>query len=298
MCNERTGLLRGEKEWPDALRRRAGRSCRLIIQTEPVPKRLASVSVQEADGEGELPAIVRASAEVLSKFIVPLYLDDASGRPSSFGTGFFVQHGNGVFLVSAAHVLDEAVRTKAMYFYVRPAEKRFLSGKVRRIAFQGSRSNDRYDVGVVRLDPPHPPFAEVDKFAMRLSYLRPFYLPRSAKEYLIIGFPASRATLRLAERQLIAEPYSLWSPSIPETSYAAHGLTPDRHVIIPFRRKRVFSLAGQRIHGPSPQGMSGAPVFVLFEHDEPRDRTFSVVAASSSTASSPSLFSSARTSRA
>jgi len=25
MCNERTELLRGEKEWPDALRRRAGR---------------------------------------------------------------------------------------------------------------------------------------------------------------------------------------------------------------------------------------------------------------------------------
>jgi hypothetical protein len=25
MCNERTELLRGEKEWPDALRRRVGR---------------------------------------------------------------------------------------------------------------------------------------------------------------------------------------------------------------------------------------------------------------------------------
>jgi hypothetical protein len=65
MCNDRTEFLRGEKEWPDALRRRAGRivpahkfklsQYQLVYRrgsvSKQVPKRAPATNLAEASGD-------------------------------------------------------------------------------------------------------------------------------------------------------------------------------------------------------------------------------------------------------
>jgi hypothetical protein len=230
----------------------------------------------DVPNDTEFSALLRKTVELLSRYIVPLYTVSATGRPVVCGTGFFVQRSEDTFLVSAAHVFDEALRTR-LFFYPSPTVLRSLSGQFRRTNVDGGRVNDRHDVGVLRLDLPHPPFAEIQKFAMPLSYLKPVHLPRTSRKYLIVGFPASRTTLRVFSRQVIAEPYAHWSGPIPDAVYATFGTTPTEHVIVPFRRKRLLNLAGRKIHGANPQGMSGAPIFVFFGGGPP-EPTFSVAA--------------------
>jgi hypothetical protein len=215
----------------------------------------------------EWSTVVREIVENLACFVVPLY-EDVRGVPSLIGSGFLVQKNEQVFLVSAAHVLDKALETKKMYFYVAPTTKRYLSGQLKRTAFNHSRQNDRLDVGVLRLDPPLPPYMGVRKFAMDYSHLRPSHLPRRGREYLVVGFPASRHKMQTAPAAVIAEPYGHRSWPIEDQLYERFGANPSEHIVFPFRRTKLVDLSGNRIHGPNPQGLSGGPVFVLREEED------------------------------
>jgi hypothetical protein len=123
-----------------------------------------------------------------------------------------------------------------------------------------------------------PPYPEVQKVAMDVSYLSPAYLPRSDKHYAFIGFPATKSKIKPSESIIVVKPYSYRSDSVPDDEYAKHGLKPDTHVILPLDLRKGFGPDKKLIHFPKPQGMSGSPVIVLYETDDSGARTFPVVA--------------------
>jgi hypothetical protein len=51
----------------------------------------------------------------------------------------------------------------------------------------------------------------------------------------------------------------------PLREYAGRGLHPDSHLYLVFNRKKSFSLSGQGRSFPKPHGLSGAPVFEIFD---------------------------------
>ena len=63
--------------------------------------------------------VLRRAGDLLSHFIVALYLM-VNQRPVPCGTGFFVRAGTNTYLVTAAHVLDQAERTKKTCSSTRP----------------------------------------------------------------------------------------------------------------------------------------------------------------------------------
>ena len=131
--------------------------------------------------EQRLAEVIDEAAAVLAKFVVPIYVNDSKSRPSSCGTGFFVSVGERHFLVSAGHVL-ETLKTRPMFYYVAPDITRNLSGRLLLSRWQGDRESDPVDVGVLRLSNKGlPPYPEVNKFAIDVSYLRPGFLPRSGR---------------------------------------------------------------------------------------------------------------------
>ncbi len=226
--------------------------------------------------EPSLSDVISEAIETLTAFSVPLYSDDA-GRPLLRGTGFFVNVGSECFLISAAHVLDQAM-AEGMYVYSAPRQKRYLQGRVVRSGTPENRSTDIVDIGVLKLSGiGRPPFAEVRKFAMDVSYLKPHRLPRAGREYVIVGFPATKNQFRVRHKDMLAVPYAYRSDSIPEVEYRKNGVSPESHVLLPLDLRRGFDAAGRPTHFPRPQGMSGAPVVVLFE-GESEARVFPVVA--------------------
>jgi hypothetical protein len=237
-----------------------------------------TASQMQAD-ERTLPEIIDEAAALFAKFVVPLYESDTRLRPSLHGTGFFVRTGERHFLVSAGHVL-ETLKTRPLFYYVSPGITRKLSGQLLLNPWQGDRENDPIDVGVLRLsDEELPPYPEVNKFAMDISYLRPGLLPRSGRNYMIVGFPASQSEVSPMAREVAATAYGYRNYSIEDSAYFEQGLTPEANLVLPLHLEVGFDSSGKHRNFPRPQGMSGSPVWALYDEDGRDDlRMFPVVA--------------------
>lgn len=220
---------------------------------------------------------IDTAIDTLTDFSIPLYLDIDS-QPTHLGAGFFVQKDDDYFLVSAAHVLDKAL-SHGLYFYSSPSVIRHLTGRLVRSRPTGGRSDDHIDIGVVKITGDvRPPFPDVRKIAMNISYLKPRYLPRSKKHFAFVGFPATKSKVKRGGRSILVKPYSYRSDSILEDDYTKHGIQPETHVVLPLDLRKGFDPGGNMVHFPKPQGMSGSPVVVLYEQEDGGSRMFPVVA--------------------
>jgi hypothetical protein len=215
-----------------------------------------------------LPEVIVEAIDLLTRFSIPLYVHDASGRPEQYGTGFFVRADTTHLLVSAAHVLDVG-RTRKTFFYAAPDKLRYLTGRVLTTGSLTGAAYDPLDVAVMRLTGEAvPPFPDVDKFAMDIAYLKPSYQPRSGKHYAIIGFPATKSRVDTAARTALVSAYAYRSDSIDDAAYDAHGVHAATHVVLPLDLRRGFDVTGRTVTFPKPHGMSGSPVIVLYDVDE------------------------------
>jgi hypothetical protein len=227
-----------------------------------------------------LPDVMVEAIDLLSKFSIPLYIHDKANRPEQFGTGFFVRAGSAHFLVSAAHVLDVG-RSKRIFFYPTPSSIRYLTGSVLTTGNPAQTAYDERDVAVMKLTGNAvPPFPEVDKFSMDLSYLQPAHLPRAGKHYVVVGFPGSKSRIDRHNKAALVSPYAYRSDSIDDTAYSAHSVDPGTHVVLPLDLKKGFDISGGIAQFPKPHGMSGSPIVVLYDvNEKPGDfRVFPVVA--------------------
>ena len=196
-------------------------------------------------------SVISEAVDALTKFSVPLYVNDDYGRPQQYGTGFFVRANQSDFLVSAAHVLDIA-RTRNVFFYSKPDTLRWLTGPVITTGHPDQRANDKLDIGVMRLTgDATPPYPEVDKFPMPVSYLKPRYLPRADKHYVIVGFPATKSLVDTSRRVTLSTPHAYRSDSMADEEYEAAGVDPSTHIALPLDLKRGGE--SRRTESPLPQ---------------------------------------------
>lgn len=226
----------------------------------------------------KLIALLDEATDVLTSFVVPLYYEDNNGRPSLFGSGFFVRDGVDHFLVSAAHVL-EMLRTSPLFYYITPTTTRKLSGQLRLNRWVGDREHDPIDIGVLKLTESVPPYPEVKKFAMDISYLCPRLLPRDDKIYAIVGFPASRSKVNILTKEVTAAAYAYRSRAASDQEYLMYEVSPETHIVLPLNLKQGADSNGYHRNFPTPKGMSGSPIWVLLEEQDVADRpVFPVVA--------------------
>lgn len=230
------------------------------------------------ESERRLVETIDRAIGLLNKFIIPIFGNDRWGKPEQIGTGFIVKTGLGYLLVSAAHVIRQTP-SRELFYYVEPNKIRKVTGR-RILGQHPTGQEDQLDVGGVLLSDEYlPPYPAVEKFPVDQAYLCPAYLPRVGKEYVVIGFPASRSKRNPNDKSVRLKPYAYHSPTASEDVYSACGLHPDTHLILPFDKKHGFDSAGRHINLPKPQGMSGAPFWVLYEDAAGRDnKIFPLVA--------------------
>ena len=138
--------------------------------------------------------------------------------------------------------------------------------------WQGDREKDPIDIGVLKLTSEGlPPYPDVNKFAVDISYLQPQSLPRSGKHYMIVGFPSSRSQTNPVARQTEVIVYGYHNNSIEDSEYSKHGLAPDAHVALLLNLEVGFDSKGKHRNFPKPQGMSGSPMWVLFDNHGQND---------------------------
>jgi len=213
--------------------------------------------------------------KLLIRHVVPLFID-RERKPMSFGTGFFVSAGGKHFLVSAGHVLTHIER---LYYYIEPEVRRYLSGKLYITKAVGTSNDDTRDVGVLELQHDYmPPYPKVDKLPLPAASLMPGALPREGKVYLLLGFPGSQGKPHPVRRDVLSKYWNFQNLSAPRATYEALGISPETHIAMTFDPKRAVDQNGRRVNFPNPAGMSGSPLWLLYDEAGPNDATFTAVA--------------------
>jgi hypothetical protein len=220
--------------------------------------------------------IITKMATLLSRHILPLFIELPGGKPQLLGSGFLVSSGNDSYLISAAHVFDPLKNGQEPFYYIESKLKRKLSGNLRlsKIPQGQDRSSDRIDIGVLKLEGPRlPPYPDIEKYPLPAQALTPRALPREGKQYLLVGFPESQSRADPVGREVESKVYSFRNISYPTQKYGKLGVSPESHVVLSFDRKHAVGPDGAVRAFPNPVGMSGSPVFLLYDEDGPNDQT-------------------------
>ena len=209
----------------------------------------------------ELAKLAGQAANVLVNYVIPVY-QTRRGMPAQVGTGFIVRAGGEHFFVTAGHVFD--LRAEGMlYFYSDVNIHRFINGSARWTSFDRSRQDDDLDVAVVKLSRQAlPPYRKIKKVAMDLNVLAPRRL-RERAHYLAVGFPHSKNRPNPTANHIDASAWGFYGESLPPSEYSRAGIAPDSHILLKFEEKRGFDAKLLPIRMNKPQGMSGAPIWML-----------------------------------
>lgn len=214
------------------------------------------------------PAFSRA-ADLMTRYVLPLYIDNWNGLPEQVGTAFMVQFGPADYLVSAAHVLD--LRSKGrMYFYSGSSVRTEVLGRLCHSGKGLTRDKDNIDVAVVRLasGTPRPPYLDIDRSAFDIHQLRPQLVPRTGRDFAVVGFPSSKNEFRRAHGEIRARAYAYFGYSAEESVYADLNLPVENHLLLNFDRKTGINTKRETVVFPKPQGMSGGPIWQFHAEDE------------------------------
>jgi hypothetical protein len=206
---------------------------------------------------------VRAFLKRIGPAVCPVYIPDHTGAPVVNGSAVLLQFGQTRFLITAAHVMDDA---KAHDFYVGGDEEIVgISAPYQVSVGPGSRQHDKVDLAVVKLGE-----KDVQRLGPR-AYISPHWMEPFAAErgpsaskrlhYLSLGFIASKQP-PLKDNELVPHLTPSLHGGAPAISYRRLGLDPRTHLLLEFSRKRMEGPNG-RITAPRPRGISGGGVWYL-----------------------------------
>ena len=195
----------------------------------------------------------------LQKFVCPIFSANRKSEPELVGSGVLLRVSSRVFLLTAAHILDENERTN---FYVSgKSELIELLGRSYYGVSPGSgRRRDKIDVGFVLLSD-----AVVGELYPRLEFLAVDNLNVNdiaipGNPYAFVGYPTTRNKPRLHHKIRLGG-MMLTLAAATEDKYVQLGLSSSTHLVACFDRSRVAGQAGRT--APDPHGMSGGGVWRL-----------------------------------
>lgn len=205
---------------------------------------------------------VNSAKEKFREAIRPIYGADEKGRPKFIGTCFFIEYKNSKYLITAAHVVDNAEKTPLFIgggkdFF--PIPNRFFLT----VPPNGNRDKDFYDFAFQEIK--DDDFQFIEKAQVILEADISPRLPNLQKRvHLALGYPRSKnkkvdpTTSKIRLKRLSY--FASWDP-FPEM-YFELGLTGNDHIAIT-RRSQSRDTEGVMVNSIGPVGMSGGPLLDL-----------------------------------
>ena len=227
------------------------------------------------DLDQRINKVVAASANVLLRHVIPLFSIRPGERPELIGTSLLVEKAGNHFLVTARHVADHLVVPYGLSYYVATSAIHRVVGSVLHTqSHPDVLPADRYDVAIIKLPPTALlPGVEVSKLSLPFESLQAFQFPRHSKQYLVTGFPQSRSKANPHKRLLTSEPAGFRVESATMEQYESLGLTEQQHIVVGLDVKGMIFPDGSRRAVADPHGMSGSPLWLLFDEAGPNSRS-------------------------
>ncbi|WP_147300579.1 trypsin-like peptidase domain-containing protein [Lysobacter silvisoli] len=203
--------------------------------------------------------------QIFYRAVRPCFALDDLNQPVAFGSCFFIQLDGARYLVTAAHVLDQAERTPV-----------YISGRTSLVALTGlfsvtnkpggNRNNDHYDFAFVELSEHQCNEIEVEFFITE-DMISKNRVAKESRGYMALGFPhslqlVSHETLRAFTEAWTFVGFHHQSPELNE----GIGITGNEHFTIRFQN-RVKKFNGPERDAVEPQGASGGILIDLGNFD-------------------------------
>lgn len=220
--------------------------------------------------------IITRLSNLLLQHIIPLFANRANGKPQLVGSSVLVSSEENFYLISAAHVFDEIKSGHELFFYIESNKIRKLSGNLRltKPPLGKNRKSDRLDIGVLKLNGPGlPPYPLVQKWPLPIGALMANILPRERKQYLLVGYPESRSRFNPVKRDLPSEPYSFRNISAPQSIYSELQVSSQENIVLSFDVSHTVMPNMEIRSFPNPSGMSGSPIWLLYDEMGANDPT-------------------------
>ena len=219
--------------------------------------------VEKFDEAAALDAIAqwsRTKGEHLLRVVAPLY-SEGPRHPVLFGTGVLVRAGEIVFLVTAAHVVDQVERGPH-YF---GAGNMLLPLPTVRMTCplppSGSREDDEVDVGYWILDPEQiSRLTSADTLHPGDLELTEPTTPPEQNQFYLSGFPASRQPRAFKDQSWEVKDFGFITDERSLNDYAAVARDRQKHIFVDFDKSDVYR-AGERVDGPNLEGVSGGALW-------------------------------------
>jgi hypothetical protein len=189
--------------------------------------------------------------------IKPVWGAGETFRSDFQGTATIVRDGSHVVLLTAEHVLHGLARPSVAinetgstglipnYGVLRDSEPNTGSPDIA-FVFLGDRSELRPDLSVL------------------LEYKRSITLtePFAPVQFLIAGFPASKARLVVGDKTLLTKMMFVAVEAKPRSWYEEYGYDPTTHIAVTYDRDNCRNIDGVKTRGAAPNGMSGGPILI------------------------------------
>jgi hypothetical protein len=198
----------------------------------------------------------------IARTLCPIYVEGIH-RPEPVGTATLIRVDDLVFLLSAAHVLDD-VGTGPRYFGA-PEKIKPLPAITFRSPLppSGRRDDDLVDVGCWVLDPGQArgiPSADTLRLD-QLDLVRPPRIDADAQYYLS-GYPASRQPRRQSGDEFEVKPLKFLTNEVSHDVYETVGRDRNSHLLVDFDKDDFYNGFEKRL-GPDLFGVSGGVIWRL-----------------------------------
>lgn len=188
----------------------------------------------------------------------PLYSLVGKGRPELYGSSVYVEVGGNVFLVTAAHVVSEIIRTGGNVYVgggrLTKVESDFIC--------TSTNGNDCLDLAFTQIEiadsgVKENGFVSLDSTCYQREFKNPDY-------YIAYGYPCSKNGARFADtvaKHVVANGFTYGHSEVRDKSYKINGMNKDFHVGLIYKHGKL--LGGERVNPPSPIGLSGGGCWVI-----------------------------------
>lgn len=193
--------------------------------------------------------------------LYPIFIKyNLKGSLKQIGTGVLVDISGRVFLLTAAHVINQnkfgdiLIPTNEGLKQL-PGEFSFLD------LYENKKGSEIiYDVGYFKLDVNFSEKYLSTASKIRIEDLAFIKDSTQAAFYTIAGYPSSKSKVK--SRLTTSEAYFYGGCSVSKEVYSEHGFDPHLHIIVKFRRELSVTTEGVKTFPPFFRGLSGGGIFI------------------------------------
>ena len=198
----------------------------------------------------------------LLRVLCPLYREGIH-RPDPVGTGVLIRVDELVFLVSAAHVIDDIGRGPRYFGAADQTIPLPAFTMTSPIPAHGTRDDDQVDIGYWVLDPKTAALlSSADTLCLAdLDMHDPGDIARDA-DYFLNGYPESRQPRKMLSGEVEAHTIAFMTKEVSHAEYETARRDRREHLLVGYSKDDFYS-GGAKRRGPDLQGVSGGAIWRL-----------------------------------